>query len=128
MKVWLAVAAGVLLLAPGIASAQVLEGSGSPGSPPSADSFRAVNAHPAECARLARQIDHFTMMAQRAEALENEMWVERLEDHLELLQGMQAARCPDDVPIDSGAEAFKYLVKLAAKAALTYFTFGAAGF
>ena len=29
---------------------------------------------------------------------------------------------------DSGAEAFKYLVKLAAKAAITYFTFGAAGF
>lgn len=128
MKVWLAVAAGVLLLAPGIASAQVLGGNGSPGSAPSADAFRSVNAHPAECARLSRQIDHFTMMAARAEALENEMWVERLADHLELLKGMQAARCPNDVPVDSGAEAFKYLVKLAAKAALTYFTFGAAGF
>ena len=68
------------------------------------------------------------MMAERAEALENEMWMERLEDHLQLLKGMQAARCPDDVPIDSGAEAFKYLMKLAAKAAVTYFTFGAAGF
>jgi hypothetical protein len=128
MKVWLAVAVGVLLLAPGLASAQVLSGSSSPGSPPSAKSFRPVNAHPAECARLARQIDHFTTMAERAEALGNEMWTERLANHLELLKGMQAARCPDDVPIDSGAEAFKYLVKLAAKAALTYFTFGAAGF
>ena len=128
MKVWLAVAAGSLLLAPGIVSAQVLGGDGSPDSKPSANSFRAVNAHPAECARLARQIDHFTMMADRAEALENELWTERLEDHLELLRGMQAARCPDDVPIDEAAEAFKFLVKLAAKAALTYFTFGAAGF
>ena len=128
MKVWLAVAAGSLLLAPGIASAQVLGGDGSSDSRPSADSFRRVNAHPAECARLSRQIDHYAMMTARAEALENEMWEERMENHLELLKGMQAARCPDDVPIDSGAEAFKYLVKLAAKAALTYFTFGAAGF
>ncbi len=122
MKVWLAVAVGALWLAPGIASAQ-LGGGGA-----SSDSFRSVNAHPAECARLARQIDHFAMMAARAEALENELWSERMQDHLELLQGMQAARCPDDVPVDSGAEAFKFLVKLAAKAALTYFTFGAAGF
>jgi len=128
MKVWLAVAAGVLLLAPGIASAQMFGGDGSSGSRPSAESFRSVNAHPAECARLSRQIDHFTMMATRAEALENALWMERMEDHLELLKGMQAARCPSDVPVDSGAEAFKFLVKLAAKAALTYFTFGAMGF
>lgn len=122
MKVWLAVAAGALLLVPGVASAQVL------GKDGSSDSFRSVNAHPAECARLARQIDHYVMMAERAAVLENEMWFERMEDHLQLLQGMQAARCPDDVPIDQAAEAFKFLVKLAAKAAITYFTFGAAGF
>ena len=122
MKVWLAVAVGALLLAPGIAAAQLFGGDGS------ANSFRSVNAHPAECARLARQIDHFAMMTARAEALENELWMERMKDHLELLQGMQAARCPDDVQVDEAAEAFKLLVKLAAKAALTYFTFGAAGF
>ena len=122
MKVWLAVAAGALVLAPGIASAQMF------GEDDSSDSFRSVNAHPAECARLARQINHFAMMTARAEALENELWSSRMQDQLELLQGMQAARCPDDVPVDSGAEAFKFLVKLAAKAALTYFTFGAAGF
>jgi hypothetical protein len=128
MRIWLAVAAGALLLAPGIASAQLLGGEGSPDSPPSADSFRSVNAHPAECARLARQIDYFAMMTERAKALENQLWLERMGQQLELLKGMQAARCPDDVPIDEAAEAFKFLVKLAAKAALTYFTFGAAGF
>jgi len=122
MKVWLAVAAGALLLAPGIASAQLF------GEDDSSDSFRSVNAHPAECARLARQIDHFAMMTARAQALKNEMWTERMNQQLELLQGMQAARCPDDVPIDEAAEAFKFLVRLAAKAAITYFTFGAAGF
>ena len=128
MKVWLAVAVGALLLAPGIASAQLLGEDGSPGSPQSADSFRSVNAHPAECARLARQIDHFAMMAERAKALKNELWIERMEQQLDLLKGMQAGRCPDDVPIDEAAEAFKFLVKLAAQAAITYFTFGAAGF
>jgi hypothetical protein len=122
MKIWLAVAAGALLLVPGIASADVL------GNKEAAEAFRSVNAHPAECARLSRQIDHYVMMAERAAKLENELWFERLEDHLQLLQGMQAARCPDDVPIDQAAEAFKLLVKLAAKAAITYFTFGAAGF
>jgi hypothetical protein len=122
MKVWLAVAAGALLLAPGVASAQLFGEDGSSGS------VRSVNAHPAECARLARQIDHFAMMTARAEALGNELWSARMQDQLDLLKGMQAARCPDDVPVDSGAEAFKFLVKLAAKAALTYFTFGAAGF
>ena len=122
MKVWLAVAAGALLLAPGIASAQLF------GEDDSSDSSRSVNAHPAECARLSRQIDHFAMMTARAQALKNEMWTERMNQQLELLQGMQAARCPDDVPIDEAAEAFKFLVRLAAKAAITYFTFGAAGF
>jgi hypothetical protein len=122
MKVWLAVAVGALLLAPGIAAAQLL------GEDGSSDAFRSVNAHPAECARLARQIDHFAMMTDRADTLENELWKARMKDHLELLQGMQAARCPDDVPIDEAAEAFKFLVKLAARAAVTYFTFGAAGF
>jgi len=122
MKIWLAVAAGALLLVPGIASAQVS------GKDNSSAAFRNVNAHPAECARLARQIDHYVMMAERAAARGNELWFERMEDHLQLLQGMQAARCPDDVPVDQAAEAFKLMVKLAAKAAITYFTFGAAGF
>jgi hypothetical protein len=128
MKVWLAVSVGALLLAPGIASAQLLGADNAADSRASAESFRSVNAHPAECARLARQIDHFEMMAERAEALENELWLERMEQQLDLLKGMQAGRCPDDVPIDEAAEAFKFLVKLAAQAAITYFTFGAAGF
>ena len=128
MKVWLAVAAGVLLLAPGIASAQVLGGNSSPGSPPSADSFRSINAHPAECARLSRQIDHFTMMAARAEALENEMWVDAWRITWSCSRGCRLRAAPTTCRSTPGAEAFKYLVKLAAKAALTYFTFGAAGF
>jgi hypothetical protein len=87
-----------------------------------------VSAHPAECARLRRQIDHFTNMQQRAQSLESEMWQSRMAEQVNTLRGIQAARCPNDVPVDTAAQAFAELLKLAAKGAVTYFTFGAAGF
>lgn len=89
---------------------------------------REVSAHPAECARLRRQIDQFTLMLERAEALDSEQWSERMAEQVELLRGIQAARCPNDVPVDTAAEAFAQLMKLAARGAVAYFTFGAAGF
>ena len=45
-----------------------------------------------------------------------------------MLRAMQAARCPEALPVDTTAQAFQELLKIAAKGALTYFTFGAAGF
>ena len=89
---------------------------------------REVSAHPAECARLNRQIDQYTLMLERAQALGNEMWTVRMQEQLDLLLGMQASRCPNDVPIDHAAEAFMAMLKLAAKGAAAYFTFGAGGF
>jgi hypothetical protein len=121
MKGWLAVAVGALLLLSGSAAAQSL-------SAENVEEFRSVQAHPAECARLARQIDHFESMQHRAKELDNQLWIDRTGDHVGMLRGMQAGRCPDDVPVDSTAEAFKQLIALAARAALTYFTFGAMGF
>jgi hypothetical protein len=121
MRVWLAVAASALLLVPG-AAAQTVRG------PQASDSFQPIDAHPAECARLARQIDHFETMAARARQLGNALWFERTQNHVDLLKGMQAARCPGDLPVDTTGRAFKQLLRLAAKAAITYFTFGAGGF
>jgi hypothetical protein len=89
---------------------------------------RQVSAHPAECARLKRQIDQITLMANRAHALDNEMWRDRMLGQLSTLRGMQAARCPNDVPVDHVAKAMVELLKLAAKGAAAYFTFGVAGF
>lgn len=123
MRKWLAIVLAAMVLAPGVAAAQILS-SEEAGNP----EFRAINAHPAECSRLRRQIDHFRMMQRRAEVLDNELWADRMNGHLELLYGMQAARCPGDIPVDTAAEAWKQLIKLAAKGALTYFTMGAAGF
>lgn len=83
-------------------------------------------AGPAECARLRRQIDHFQGMTDRAEALESEMWTQRMGEHVAQLRERQAERCPQDVPTDdSTARAFMQLLRLAGSAALTYFTFGA---
>ena len=120
MRTWLAIIIGVALLAPSFASAQILslEQAGKP-------AFQSASAHPAECSRLRRQVDHFSNMQARAVALEHELWKERLAKHLELLRGMQAARCPQDLPPDSVAEAFKTLMQLAAKGAMTYFSMGA---
>jgi hypothetical protein len=103
---WLAVAvAAAGLLAPAVASA---------------------DAGPAECARLRRKIDHFTGMHERAVALDNELWSERMGEQVALLRARQADRCPQDVPTDdTTARAFMQLLRLAGQVALTYFTFGA---
>jgi len=81
---------------------------------------------PAECNRLQRQIAHFQGMTDRAEALGNAMWSERMGEQLARLKGRQADRCPHDVPTDdSTARAFMQLLRVAGEVALTYFTFGA---
>jgi hypothetical protein len=123
VRYWLLPAVALALLAPGAASAQML--SAEDAEDPA---FAKVNAHPAECSRLRRQIDHFSNMHARAAALDNDLWQARTKEHVQLLRGMQAARCPGDVPVDTTAEAFKQLLKLAAKGAVTYFTMGAYGF
>ena len=87
-----------------------------------------ISAHPAECSRLRRQISQFTLMRDRAANLGNELWLERMSNQVDTLRGIQAARCPKDVPVDTAAVAFAELLKLAAKGAVTYFTFGAGGF
>ena len=123
MRVAFAAAGLLLLLLPGVASAQVV------GRQEAEQKLSklSVNAHPAECARLKRQIDHFYGMFERAQAFDNDMWEERLSQHLGTLLVMQEARCPNDVRVDETAEAFKQFLKLAAQAAIMYFTFGAGG-
>lgn len=86
----------------------------------------AVQAGPSECARLRRQIDHFSRMLDRAEQLDTQLWTGRIGTHLGMLRKRQEDRCPQDVPNDdSTAKAFMQLLRVAGSAALTYFTFGA---
>jgi len=124
MKIRLvAVVAAALVVLPGLATADAV------GRPdPRIRQQLAMNAHPAECARLNRQIDHFTGMYQRANAAGNQMWQDRMTIHLDRLLSIQMQRCPNDVAVDNTSKAFKAMLKLAARAAIAYFTFGAAGF
>ena len=88
----------------------------------------AMSAHPAECAQLKRRMDHFKGMQQRAQILQHQQWNEKMGTQVSYLEGVQAARCPKDVAVDTTGRAINAFLKLAARAALTYFTFGAAGF
>ena len=90
--------------------------------------LREKSAHPAECSRLRRRIDHVSGMQARAHQLGNDLWERRIGGQVNLLRGIQAARCPNDVPVDKAGEAFVEFLKLAAKGAATYFSFGMAGF
>ena len=83
-------------------------------------------ASPQECGRLTRQIEHYQDMADRAEALGNQMWQEGMEAHLDRLKARRSAVCRDfDDSNERAMQLFAAFVRLAAKAAVTYFTFGA---
>ena len=119
MRLRARVAALVLVLAPLAAGAE---------DAPEAPQIARGPGSPAECARLEKQIQHFEGMVERAEALDNDMWAERTQQHVDLLKERQKVRCPRDAE-DASAKAamlaFLNMLKLAGKAALSYFTFGA---
>lgn len=81
---------------------------------------------PATCARFARQIQHYEGMVERSKQLDNELWTERTQAHVDRLRARAEPHCPD---LEDGAaaqaRAFAQLVKIGAAVALRYFTFGA---
>lgn len=79
----------------------------------------------AECRHLTTQIDFFAMRMGRARELGNELWEDRLEEHLRNLVERRAARCEGYSDTDQAWEALEKLVELAAKGAVTFFTLGA---
>jgi hypothetical protein len=85
----------------------------------------AAAGSPQLCARYARQIAHYENMREQAEERDSAMWEERLSGHVETLRTQAQEDCPDLFTDDSTAEAMAALLKVAARAALTYFTMGA---
>ena len=82
-------------------------------------------ASPQECGRLTRQIEHYEDMADRAEALGNPMWEDGMRAHIDRLNARRSATCRDyDDSAEKAMQLFNALVKIAASAAVTYFTFG----
>jgi hypothetical protein len=85
----------------------------------------AAAGSPQQCARYARQISHYETMREEAEERDSALWEERLAAQVDLLREQAQQDCPDLFTDDSTAEAMAALLKVAARAALTYFTFGA---
>ena len=79
----------------------------------------------AECRYLTTQIQFFEQRLERAEALGDDVWVDRMEAHVNRLSDRRADRCPGYGDGDAAAAAFAQLVSLAARGALTFFTLGA---
>jgi hypothetical protein len=85
-------------------------------------------ADPADCGRLMRQINHYEGMIERAENRGNEMWAENTQRHVDLLEDRLASRCPSYSARDEQQEAARQLallLKVAAAAAVKFFTLGA---
>jgi len=76
-----------------------------------------------ECRRLEFQLAHYKAMTNRAGQLNNSLWKQRFKDHVETLRDRQTVACPD-VEKREQQQAMTDLLKLAAKAAARYFTFG----
>jgi hypothetical protein len=79
--------------------------------------------NPARCQYIATQIKYFDDMAQRAESLGNDVWVQRFDQHLSELKQRQKA-CPGYSDSEVAARQFQELAKLAARGALRFFTLG----
>ena len=77
------------------------------------------------CRRLTSQIQHFSSMVERANQLDNAIWAARTQDHLDDLVARRANECPGYSASAQAMQAFAQLVRVAGRAALTYFTFGA---
>jgi hypothetical protein len=76
-----------------------------------------------ECRRLAHELAHYRSMTSRASQMGNPVWEKRFKDHVETLRDRQTEACPD-VEAREQQQAMTDLLKLAAKAAAKYFTFG----
>ncbi len=78
-----------------------------------------------ECRRMTQSIAHYQRMHERAKQLGNPMWTERTKQQVRLLEDKRAMTCPEYSANAEAARAFRTLSKIAAKAAVKYFTFGA---
>ncbi len=78
-----------------------------------------------ECRRLTNRIGHFSSMVERAHQFDNAIWAARTQDHVDHLVARRANECPGYSASAQAMQAFAQLVRVAGRAALTYFTFGA---
>ncbi len=85
----------------------------------------AASAGRVQCDRLSHQIEHFSGMVERAREQNHPMWERKTQDHVNHLIVRRAAQCPEYREDQRAMRAFAELLRLGARAAMTYFTFGA---
>ncbi len=87
-----------------------------------------AGATPVQCRLIERQIAHYTGMAERANELDNPMWEQGMKQHLKLLKGRHnALLCPQSDAVGNRQRAAQAaeVLKMAGRAALSFFTMGA---
>jgi len=77
------------------------------------------------CDWIARQLVHADAMKQRAAQIDDELGVDKFEKRIRYLEDHFEEHCPEQAAQQKDAQEWAALLKTAASAALSYFTFGA---
>lgn len=89
---------------------------------PAAAAARSRN--PVTCAYIARKLVHYDDMRQRAVAQGKDVWVERIDQVIDDTEHEFMVECPEQAAQQRTAAQLRELLKLAGRAALTFFTMG----
>ena len=81
-----------------------------------------VNQH--DCTILTQQIDHYSLLLERAKQSDNDLWVDRTKTQVSELETKRMALCPEYSHDAQARRAFWEFMKYAAKATAAYFTMG----
>ena len=89
----------------------------------------AAGSNTMQCRTLTKQIAHFETVVDRARERDDELWEQGTLKHIDDLATRRARLCPKYARRDNAAKRFAQetgrLLKVAGKAAVRYFTFGA---
>jgi Flp pilus assembly protein TadB len=78
-----------------------------------------------KCEWIARQLVRADAMKVRAAEIDDELGVDRFEKRIRYLEDHFEEKCPEQAAQQKNSREFAALVRTAASAALSYFTFGA---
>jgi hypothetical protein len=87
----------------------------------------AAAAPPPQCKYLDSRLAYYETQLDRAKALDSELWVARLETHIDALDEFRDdIGCPDNSTVaEEVARTLNKILELAAQGAITFFTMGA---
>jgi len=84
----------------------------------------AARANP-QCELYTRNIAHYEQTEARMAAADKDVWAEKTREHIKTLERKREELCPEYSADAQAAQALRDMLRFAAKAAVTYFSFGA---